>query len=94
MRRQIIAVCAAIWYAIAGERAAAKRRLRATAQALAVALDSVFTGQIAALDAFTTSTAFGTNPATPDLTALYAQARRLADQLGVFINITARVRAA
>jgi PAS domain S-box-containing protein len=80
----------AIWYAVAGERAAAEARLTDTAEDLALAVDQDIAGQIATLTAFAASPAFGRAPAAPDLPALYANARRVADQLGVAVGVFAR----
>ncbi len=81
---------AATWYAATGERAAQEGRLRDTAQAVALAVDREISGQIAALTAFATSPAFGPDAASPNLPALYAQARQISAQLGVFISVVDR----
>jgi PAS domain S-box-containing protein len=81
---------AATWYAVTGERAAAEGRLRDTAQALALAVDQQLNASLAALNVLATSPAFGPNATTPDLPALYAQARRVAEQLGVVVFVVAR----
>jgi PAS domain S-box-containing protein len=81
---------AATWYAVTGERVAAEGRLRDTAQALALAVDQQLDASLAALTVLATSPAFGPNADNPDLPALYAQARRVADQLGVAVFVVAR----
>src|SRR3954447_9666214 len=74
---------AAVWTAVQGQRAAFEEGLRDTARALALAIDTEITGVTAALVAFSTSPAFGRDPAEPDLPLLDAQARRIAERLDV-----------
>ena len=74
---------AAVWTAVQGQRAAFEEGLRNTARALALVIDTEITGVTAALVAFTTSPAFGPDPAEPNLPLLDAHARRIAQQLDV-----------
>src|SRR4051812_28162862 len=76
---------AAVWTAVQGERAAFEEGLRDTAGALALAMDTEITGITAALVAFSTTPAFGHDPAEPNLSMLDAQARRIAERLNVAI---------
>lgn len=78
---------AAAWHAVAGQREAAEGRLRDTAGALALAVDRDFAAVTAALQALSASPAFLPDPAQPDLPALDAHARRVAEQLGAAIHL-------
>ncbi len=80
----------AVWQAVGERHAAAEARLRDTAQALGLAVDREFAGNIAALSAFATSPAFLPDPATPDIAMLDAHARRLDQRLEMPIIVLTR----
>jgi PAS domain S-box-containing protein len=80
----------ATYHVVSDERDLAQQGLHETADILAFAVDRELTGHIAALQGLAISPAFGPDPASPDLPALYSQARRLADQLGITLNVLRR----
>ncbi|TDH60955.1 response regulator [Dankookia rubra] len=80
----------AVWSVADSREQIAEARLRATAQALALAVDREFGGIEGALSAFATSPALGDDPLRPrDLSALHAQAIRVARQYEATIAILA-----
>ncbi|CAH2604895.1 Histidine kinase [Rhodovastum atsumiense] len=84
----------AAWQMAASYRGAAEGRLRDTASALAAAVDREIAGNKAALTAFAASPAFGPDPGMPDLPALGAHARRIAEDLGASVHVLGRDGAA
>lgn len=86
----LLAGGAAVWSVTESRQDAAKERLRATARALALAVDRDFGGIIGALSAFATSPALGDDLLQPhDPAALHAQAVRIGQQYGATIAILA-----
>ena len=80
----------AVWGVADSRQQVAEARLRATAQALALAVDREFGGIEGALSAFATSPALGDDPLRPrDLPALHAQAVRVARQYEATVAILA-----
>jgi hypothetical protein len=81
---------AAVWYVTTSAQGTARARLKDTAQALALMVDREITGHMAALQTLAASPEFYPDPSTPDLPALYAHAKRVADLLGTPITVFRR----
>lgn len=86
----LLAGGAAVWRVAESRQEAAEERLRATARALALAVDREFAGIAGALSAFATSPALGDDPVHPrDLPALHAQAVQIGRQYGATFAVLA-----
>ncbi|WP_169747461.1 ATP-binding protein [Belnapia moabensis] len=79
-----------MWAVASSRQEAAEDRLRATARALALAVDRDFGGIAGALSAFATSPALGPDPLHPrDPVALHAQAVRIGQQYAATVAVLA-----
>ena len=86
----LLAGGAAVWRVAESRQEVAEERLRATARALALAVDREFAGIVGALLAFATSPALGEDPLNPrDLPALHAQAVQIGRQYGATVAVLA-----
>lgn len=89
----LLAGGAAVWRVAESRQDAAEERLRATARALALAVDREIAGIAGALSAFATSPALGEDPLRPrDLPALHAQAVEIGRQYGATFAVLAANR--